>query len=303
MPDLSEFISFVAEKSGVEKANLIESDILMHRILKLIYSSPHFMENYLFKGGSCLVKCYFGYYRFSIDLDFTWRNQEIWKVGEKELRRRLLAEIKAFGQLLESIAKQSGLEFVNDTKNNRYFEFGGGGRMATLKLWKGHELVKIQVNFVEELLFPYKKVKVRTLLDGLALSKDEEAYFEEFLNFYKPFEVIAYDEREILCEKVRAILTRRAQKLRDFYDILVLENHGFSIEQLSDEIARKIKSALYYRKYRENLELNKKAVNFGRGILEDPFERELFVVNPPMNFEKFLNKVLDSLKEIANSII
>ena len=303
MPDLSEFISFVAEKSGVEKANLIESDILMHRILKLIYSSPHFMENYLFKGGSCLVKCYFGYYRFSIDLDFTWRNQEIWKVGEKELRRRLLAEIKAFGQLLESIAKQSGLEFVNDTKNNRYFEFGGGGRMATLKLWKGHELVKIQVNFVEELLFPYKKVKVRTLLDGLALSKDEEAYFEEFLNFYKPFEVIAYDEREILCEKVRAILTRRAQKLRDFYDILVLENHGFSIEQLSDEIARKIKSALYYRKYRENLELNKKAVNFGRGILEDPFERELFVVNPPKNFEKFLAKVLDSLKEIANSII
>jgi len=302
MPDLSEFISFVAEKSGVKKATLIESDILMHRILKEIYSASHFMENYLFKGGSCLVKCYFGYYRFSIDLDFTWRNQEIWKVGEKELRRRLLREIKAFGQLVETIAKQGGLEFVNDSKNNRYFEFGGGGRMATLKLWKGHELVKIQVNFVEELLFPYKSVKVRTLLDGVALSKDELAYFEEFLNFYKPFEVLAYDEREILCEKVRAILTRRAQKLRDFYDILMLENHGFSIAQLSDEIAMKIKSALYYRKYRENLEANKKTMKFGRGILDDPFERELFVVNPPRKFEKFLEKVLDSLKEIASSI-
>lgn len=248
------------------------------------------------------MKCYFGYYRFSIDLDFTWRNQEIWKVGETELRRRLLGEIKAFGQLVETIATQGGLEFVNDSKNNRYFEFGGGGRMATLKLWKGHELVKIQVNFVEELLFPYKSVKVRTLLDGVALSKDELAYFKEFLNFYKPFEVLAYDEREILCEKVRAILTRRAQKLRDFYDILMLENHGFSIEQLSDEIAMKIKSALYYRKYSENLEANKKTMKFGRGILDDPFERELFVVNPPRNFEKFLEKVLDSLKEIASSI-
>lgn len=50
MPDLSEFISFVAEKSGVKKATLIESDILMHRILKEIYSASHFMDNYLFKG-------------------------------------------------------------------------------------------------------------------------------------------------------------------------------------------------------------------------------------------------------------
>jgi predicted nucleotidyltransferase component of viral defense system len=302
MPDLSEFISFVAKKSGVKKANLIESDILIHRILIEIYSSSHFMENYLFKGGSCLVKCYFGYYRFSIDLDFTWRNQGFWKVGEKELRRRLLGEIKAFGQLLESISQQVGLEFVNESKNTRYFEFGGGGRMATFKLWKEHELVKIQVNFVEELLFPYKSVKVRTLLDGLALSKDEEAYFEEFLDFYKPFEAFAYDEREILCEKVRAILTRRAQKLRDFYDILMLENHGLSIEQLSNEIARKIKAALYYRKYRENLEANKEALKLGKDILDDSFERELFVVNPPRNFEKFLEKVLDLLKEIASSI-
>jgi len=71
MPDLSEFISFVSEKSKVKKLNLIEQDILIHRILKEIYAFPHFIENYLLKGGSCLVKCYFGYYRFSIDLDFT----------------------------------------------------------------------------------------------------------------------------------------------------------------------------------------------------------------------------------------
>jgi hypothetical protein len=38
----------------------------------------------------------------------------------------------------------------------------------------------------------------------------------EFLDFYKPFSVLAYDEREILCEKVRAILTRKAQKLKGF---------------------------------------------------------------------------------------
>ena len=78
MPDLSEFIAFVAGKSGVSKGNLIERDILLHRILKEVCSYPHFTESYLFKGGSCLVKCYLGYYRFSVDLDFTWRNQKAW---------------------------------------------------------------------------------------------------------------------------------------------------------------------------------------------------------------------------------
>jgi predicted nucleotidyltransferase component of viral defense system len=37
----------------------VEKDLIIHRILKQLLSSPHFAENYLFKGGSCLVKCYF----------------------------------------------------------------------------------------------------------------------------------------------------------------------------------------------------------------------------------------------------
>jgi hypothetical protein len=42
MPDLSEFITFVAEKSGVQKPSLIEKDLMIHRILKDIYGSRHF---------------------------------------------------------------------------------------------------------------------------------------------------------------------------------------------------------------------------------------------------------------------
>jgi predicted nucleotidyltransferase component of viral defense system len=65
-------------------------------------------------------------------------------------------------------------------------------------------------------------LNVKTLLNRIDLSEDEKVYFGEFLDFYKPFSVLAYDEREILCEKVRAILTRKAQKLRDFYDLFIL---------------------------------------------------------------------------------
>ena len=83
MPELSEFVEFMVEKSGVRDSSLVKRDILIHRILKDIFSSC-LGDNYLFKGGSCLVKCYLGYYRFSVDLDFTWIDQSIWKnLGKK----------------------------------------------------------------------------------------------------------------------------------------------------------------------------------------------------------------------------
>ena len=36
MPDLSEFVAFICEKSGMRKPSLIEKDVLIHRILREI---------------------------------------------------------------------------------------------------------------------------------------------------------------------------------------------------------------------------------------------------------------------------
>ncbi|NJE26450.1 hypothetical protein E3E22_07440 [Thermococcus sp. MV5] len=72
MKDYSEFIQLITEKSGIKKPELVEKDIVLQTILKNLYLNEYFSQNYLFKGGTCLVKCYFGYYRFSVDLDFTF---------------------------------------------------------------------------------------------------------------------------------------------------------------------------------------------------------------------------------------
>ena len=91
MQRLSEFVSFVSRKSGVRNVSLIENDVILHKVLSEIRSSE-LGEHYLFKGGSCMVKCFFGYYRFSLDLDFTWREQNVWKgLGKRGLRRELLS--------------------------------------------------------------------------------------------------------------------------------------------------------------------------------------------------------------------
>jgi len=302
MPSLSEFITFVAEKSDIKKPNLIEKDLIIHTILRRIYSTSPFAENYLFKGGSCLVKCYFGYYRFSVDLDFTWKNQKAWNsLGSKELRKKLLVKIDAFGSLLEKASKEINLEFKNDPRNKKYFEFGGGSRMVTFKLWKNSELIKIQVNYVETILFPHKKAIAKTLLDEAEINKNEEAYFEEFLNSYKPVNTLAYDEKEILCEKVRAILTRRAQKLRDFYDLFMLHKSGFKAEKLREEIIKKTKASLQYKKYRESLEKNRKSLEVAE-VIQDSFERDLLVKKPERDFETFLRDFTTFLKNVINNI-
>jgi predicted nucleotidyltransferase component of viral defense system len=302
MPDLSEFVEFVATKSGVAKPALVEQDILIHRLLKALCDSPGFAGKYVFKGGSCLVKCYFGYYRFSVDLDFTWKDHGHFSVGGNELQRRLKAETMAFGQILEDVSKRIGLDFTNDLSDKRYFEFGGSKRMVTFKLWKGREFVKVQVNFVEELLFDAKRSTVKTLLYGASLKRDEKAYFEEQLAYYAPFEVDAYDEREILCEKVRAILTRRAQKFRDFYDLFMLNSHGFKVGQLAEESARKTRASLYYSKYRENFDANRKAIELDEAVSESPFERSLFILSPPVEFERFVKDLSVELLGVAGRV-
>ncbi len=302
MPDLSEFVEFISNKSGMGKTELVDQEILIHRMLRELTANPVFNGKYLFKGGSCLVKCYYGYYRFSVDLDFTWKDQGHFEVVGGELQRRLKEAISELGGLLEIIAGQLGLEFKNVLSNRRHFEFGGSKRIVTFKLWRGTQFVKVQVNFVEALLFPPKRRYVKTLLEDIDLKPDEAAYFRDQLSYYAPFEVESYDEREILCEKVRAILTRRAQKLRDFYDLYMLHQNGFDLQGHVDDIEKKVRAAMYYRKYRENLNANIKGFKLDDEVLENPFERGLFVSELTAEFDIFSEKMLKLILGIGEKI-
>lgn len=51
--------------------HVIEKDYCLGWALKGIASHPELNEQWVFKGGTCLKKCYIETYRFSEDLDFT----------------------------------------------------------------------------------------------------------------------------------------------------------------------------------------------------------------------------------------
>ena len=304
MRGYSEFIQFVMEKTGVKKPLLIEKDVLLHMLLYRLIQDSEFQKGYLFKGGSCLVKCYFGYYRFSVDLDFTYLHQERWVgLSKSERRSELVSEAKHLAWLIERASGGLGLEFTADVRDRRFIEFGSGSRLVTYKLYHKGELLKVQVNLVETLLFEPQRCKARVLLEAADVTDEERAYFKEFLEEYHELEVLAYDLREILCEKVRAILTRRAQKLRDFYDLYMLERAGLKIGDYMEEIACKLKPVLRYRRYREAFMRNRRELNVSLELMADDYELSLFVEQPARReFTSFLTRAGEKLREIVSSI-
>ena len=52
-------------------SHVVEKDYVLGWMLAGIYANPELRESWVFKGGTCLKKCFFETYRFSEDLDFT----------------------------------------------------------------------------------------------------------------------------------------------------------------------------------------------------------------------------------------
>ncbi len=54
--------------------HVVEKDYVLGWLLAGINAHPALATSWVFKGGTCLKKCYFETYRFSEDLDFTLRD-------------------------------------------------------------------------------------------------------------------------------------------------------------------------------------------------------------------------------------
>lgn len=74
MIDRLEILEFARELGLTPE--IVEKDYVLGWLLGGIFNHPALQSTWLFKGGTCLKKCYFETYRFSEDLDFTLRNPE-----------------------------------------------------------------------------------------------------------------------------------------------------------------------------------------------------------------------------------
>lgn len=86
-------------------AQVIEKDYVLGWILAGINRHEALGQSWVFKGGTCLKKCYFETYRFSEDLDFTLKDGA-------HLEGNFLED--AFSDISEWVYEQSGIEMPVD---------------------------------------------------------------------------------------------------------------------------------------------------------------------------------------------
>ena len=123
---------------------------------------------------------------------------------------------------------------------------------------------------------------------------------EETEILLKPVKVKAYDLKEILIEKVRAILTRRGIKARDFVDVfLITKKDKLELNDFRKEITEKISHMLKFEKYQQNIK-NKETQLNDELILGE--EESLLLTTIDKGFPKFLKEFNVFLKEVIKDL-
>ncbi len=306
----TDFINQVSGALKIERRDLIEKDFIIHQLLSDLSKNDFFHNNFLFKGGTCLIKCYLGYFRFSEDIDFTWRDQEKFKgLSQKGVRQYLSPVISKLGADFERIAKKRELDFKCLKSNRDYVELGGGNKTLTFKIWYDSEIlnrrsfVKVQINFVEDMRFPPRRNVLKSLLDR-PIEELKILFPDKYKEYSGHIPFDTYDIKEIMCEKIRSILTRKGVKARDFVDVyLIAKKFSIAPEDLKKDIVAKTRFALsIYAKYNNNFNEKRKLL-MSKEIFSWGHEKGLLLTNMDENeFYVFLSKFITFLQDIADEV-
>lgn len=202
----------------------VEKDYVLGLILYGIANHPDLKENWIFKGGTCIKKCYLASYRFSEDLDFTLAKKA--NLDPHIIQSQL-------NEVAETVYSTFGLVInVTNIKVNSFPDKKGLFLQAKLP-FRGpistsgsYPNIKFDLSG-EEILVDIPKRK--KLLHNYSDSNESSC------------EILCYSFSELLAEKLRA-LTERARP-RDLYDVVKLyachEQFGASLEQITDILIEK----------------------------------------------------------------
>jgi predicted nucleotidyltransferase component of viral defense system len=191
--------------------NVVEKDYVLGWLLAGINAHPALAASWVFKGGTCLKKCFFETYRFSEDLDFTLHDES--QIDEAFLRRVL-------GEVIAWVADESGLVLPADQLRFDIYEnprgrvscqgkIGYRGPVSPGSSAGGWPKIKLDLTADERLVLP----AVRREVFHPYTDRPEEGLW---INCY------AYEEA--FGEKVRALGERT--RPRDLYDVVNLYRHG-----------------------------------------------------------------------------
>jgi predicted nucleotidyltransferase component of viral defense system/DNA-directed RNA polymerase subunit RPC12/RpoP len=188
--------------------NVVEKDYVLGWLLAGIYNHPALAEQWIFKGGTCLKKCYFETYRFSEDLDFTLTD-------ESHLKLDFLVE--TFRDISAWVYEQTGIEVPPDKVSfevfqNRRGRAAGQGRIS----YRG----PIAPSYGD-----LPRIKLDLTVDEVLVLPPVDRPVSHPYNDAPEGGITAhcYSYEEVFAEKVRALAERT--RPRDLYDVVNLFRH------------------------------------------------------------------------------
>jgi predicted nucleotidyltransferase component of viral defense system len=182
------------------REDVVEKDYVIGWLLSGIGADPVLSTTWVFKGGTCLKKCYVETWRFSEDLDFTVRPGG---PVSPEAVEPLLREV------LRSVGDESGIDFGVEVPRLRSRPSGNASEVRVYyrgpRGAPGAASVKIDLTADEPVL-------VEPVRRRIAHPYDDELLAEA--------QILCYALAELFAEKVRAMGERG--RPRDPYDIVNL---------------------------------------------------------------------------------
>lgn len=239
--------------------------------------------NLIFKGGTCLRKCYFPDYRFSEDLDFTATKY----ISQAEIENWITTSVDWINDHdgPDFNIQPIHFEIVDD-------EYGSESYQARIYYrgplrWGGSpRTVKLDITRAETIFLPVnEKQIIHPYSDQLS-----------FIGNTVP----CYCLEEVIAEKIRAIAgQRRFAVSRDLYDIYNLISNGIDLDTVKQILPEKFKIK----------GLNLKRVDFKtmehrRSEFERDWDRRLnyLVINKGLQFETVWQSIQNLLEEITHRV-
>lgn len=268
-------------------APLMEKDYYLTLILSRI---NELSDNLIFKGGTCLNKLYYSYYRLSEDLDFSIRLPRY--TTTRGNRRKCIEPVK---NNIEDFAKQLDMRIEgaenagrNESKQYVYYFVYDPVTMPS------EQTVKFEIGLRFN---PILETEIRQVQHKFLHPFTGEPLFDGG-------KVNCLSLNEIVSEKLRAAALRLTIAPRDFYDLDFILRNGF-------DLGDKKVITLFKKKIEEDdgdANLKKYRVNLGRSDAEikdmrSRIENELFDVLTPGERENFdLDTALERINRAMDSI-
>ena len=196
----------ISERLKIQPS-VLDKDWVLGHFLNAMYEIESIRKNFVFKGGTCLKKCYFNDYRYSEDLDFSLIDENF------------IVDETLFNEIISVSRKNSGADFYLTKIKPQIHKNIPQGYEVTIVFWGADHKPNQTVIPVERW---QTKIKLDiSFSERILLQADVKPIFHPYSDFNRINNTVSvYPINEIISETIRALMQRN--RPRDIYDLYFL---------------------------------------------------------------------------------